>query len=71
MLDFRLSPAQQFMKTSVLLLLALVSAACRSDSTAPRVDNDTREIARNFDALSDSLSSAGNFAGAEVMHHVA
>ncbi|MGI9075906.1 MAG: BsuPI-related putative proteinase inhibitor [Gemmatimonadaceae bacterium] len=59
------------MKTFFLPLILLTVGACQSDSTAPRSGNDPLEIARNFEALSDSMSSAGNLAGAEVLHHVA
>ncbi|MBC7791500.1 MAG: hypothetical protein H7Z74_16255 [Anaerolineae bacterium] len=47
------------------------TSACQSDSIAPRSSNDPIDIARNFEALSDSMSGAGNLDGAEVMHHVA
>lgn len=59
------------MKILMRSLLVLTAVACQNDSTAPRSGNDPVEIARNFEALSDSMSSAGNIDGAEVMHHVA
>ncbi|MDQ3516843.1 MAG: hypothetical protein M3466_00375, partial [Gemmatimonadota bacterium] len=59
------------MKILMRSLLVLAAVACHNDSTAPRSGNDPAEIARNFEALSDSMSSAGNIDGAEVMHHVA
>ncbi|MFN2399767.1 MAG: BsuPI-related putative proteinase inhibitor [Gemmatimonadaceae bacterium] len=55
----------------LVIPLLLISAFACNDGVGPRLGNDPQEIARSFEALSDSMSSVGNFDGAEAMHHVA
>ena len=60
------------MKRAILSLCLLgCVAGCVGDGTGVRDSSDPLAIAREFESLSDSLASAGNVSGAEVMHHVA